>query len=493
MSYLGIDIGTSSIKGMVVNEKGNVLTFNKFLHDYVSKHEGWIELDPDLIFNNVKKIINKLSGEVKSIDPIKVISFSCLGTAFVPIDRNGIPLYNAISALDVRSRNKLNYFDKKGIDNYEIYQITGQPGKVISLLHNIIWLKENHPDKFIKIYKFVSMKDYCIFKLSGELITDFTQASRTMLYDFRCRNWSELIFSLLEIDMETFPKIISSYEIISDSLNKKICEELNLNHDVKLTAGAHDTECCILGANINSYEDMGITVGTYEEPMFVCNEFNPSLSNYKNNIIIEEHILKNKYINYSVFYTGLILEWIRKIFFSDIDNKVIYGFDDITCRLDNNANEIVTVPYLKGTGAPKFDDNQKAVIFNITNDTNKYDIVKSFIESTDFCLKRIIKSFGHHKMRNIFVIGGGSKSDFLMQSKANILNSSLKILNIEECGAYGATMVACYADNKFANFKELFKTFKNSVCKIYEPQIEFKRQYTNKYKFFERFLEQFYS
>jgi xylulokinase len=485
MSYLGIDIGTSSSKALVVNEIGKIIAFEKIVHNYISPEGDWIELDPNLIFYNVKKIISSLAQRVKKKDPIRALSFSSLGTAFVPVDRKTNILYNAISSLDSRAKSKLNYFEEIGFDNYEIYKITGQPKQVISLLHNILWLREKLNKNFNKVYKFLSLKDFFLFKIGLKPITDYTQASRTMLYDFKKKEWSDKIFDYLVLDKAIMPEIVNSYTVLTDSLEEKICSELELNKKVIVTAGAHDSECCALGANLYYPDDLAITLGTYEVLTNISNAFITSRNKFKNNIYIEEHVIENKYVNYSLFYSGLILEWVKNIFFENKNNN----FSKILNKLSSNISQTFTIPYLKGSGAPLFNESKKAIISGITIHSDKYDIIKSIIEGSNFCVRTIINCLKNKKIDNIFVLGGGAQSDFLLQNKANILNNEIKALEILECGAYGASIIAYYADKKETDFIELFKIFKNRVKKIYYPQREIVEAYLQKFNQLEKLIK----
>jgi xylulokinase len=490
MSYLGIDIGTSSTKGLVINEEGKIIASDKINYGYISSQKGWVELDPNLLVKSISSLIGKLSLAVNKSDRIKCISFSTIGTAYIPIDKNGNTINNAISSLDTRSKKYLDWFEKKGLDSFEIYKITGQPRKVVSFFHNVIWLKENLGNDFSRIFKFLSPKDFFLFKMGLKPVTDFTQASRTMFYDFKKDNWSGYICELLGLDINILPEIVSPNEIMGNLPDKKIYDSLNLKGNVKITAGAHDTECCALGANITDINSLLIVMGTHEEVMNFKNKFDPSLKNYKKNIIIEKHLLSKNYIYYSIFYTGLILEWIRKIFFSDLNGKAMFNFKDIYKKLENNTNNsgISIIPYLKGSGSPEFDDSKKSIISNLDIQDNKYDIVKAFIEASNFCMKKIMDAHINKKLNNIFIIGGGSESDFLLQNKADVLGIDLRALKITEAGAYGAAIIAYCAD-KESSYEDALKILKNGIRKIYRPDNGKVERYQTKYEEFLGFAE----
>jgi xylulokinase len=282
---------------------------------------------------------------------------------------------------------------------------------------------------------------------------------------------------------------VEPFEVLCENPAKKIREEFDLPSDVKITAGAHDSECCSLGANLSKTNDLAITLGSYEEPMFITEKFEPTLKKFKSNIYIEEHIIKNKYLNYSLFYSGVLIEWLKNLFFSGTEENSEIDFSQIYANLGKGISETLVIPYLKGSGAPELDESKKGAITGLTINTDKYEIIKSFIESSNFCIKKVIDSFYLDKIENILAIGGGANSEYILQNKADILNREIKLLDITESGAYGACMIAYYTDNIQYDIGEIMKIFKNNVKKIFYPQEELVELYERKYFLFLELLK----
>ncbi len=497
MSFLGIDIGSSGIKGVAVNENGNIIEFSRIQTEHFSPQPGWFELDPENIFKAVLNLIDSISSKVKKCDPVRSISFSCLGTAFFPIDKKGNPLYRAISSLDKRSIKYLGWLENKGIDSFDVYKISGQPRNTISFLHNLVWFKKYFGSNFKNIYKFLSPKDYIISRLGLGQHTDFTQASRTMLYDFRTKKWSEYICNAIDLDFDILPEIVKPFESLSTDIRTKTYRELSLPKKVSISSGAHDSESCAIGSNFIGINDILITLGTYEETTINCERFNPNLKNYQNNIIIEEHALEGLFINYTTFQTGLLLEWLRKIFFSDTDGNVLADFDEIFSSCSEEINDIIINPNLLGSnflqGKRSLEKFKKyGFVTNLTLNSSKNNIIKSFVEGINFNIRKIIELLDISVIEKVFAVGGGAQTDFLIQNKADILNKKIYSLKINESGAYGAAIIAALSNGFGRNFNELFNIFKNEIAKEYFPNGNKVSKYNKKFKKFKNISGRIY-
>ncbi|MCL5071393.1 MAG: FGGY family carbohydrate kinase [Actinobacteria bacterium] len=496
MSFLGIDIGSSAIKGMIVNENGCIIEFSRVQTEHFSPQPGWFEMEPENIFKVVLNLIDSISSKVKKYDPIRSISFSCLGTAFFPVDKIGNPLYRAISSLDKRSIKYLGWLEKKGIDSFDVYKISGQPRNIVSFLHNLIWLKKHLGRDFKKIYKFLSLKDYIISRLGLGQHTDFTQASRTMLYDFKAKKWSGYICNAIDLDFDLLPEIVKPFEPLGININTKICGELSLPKKVTISSGVHDSESCVVGSNFTGIEDILITLGTYEEATINCERFNPNLKNYQNNIIIEENALDGLVINYTTFQTGLLLEWLRKIFFSDMAGNLKADFDEIFRSCSEEINNIIINPNLLGSNLLSEEKsikkyNNYGFITGLMLNDSKNNIIKSFIEGINFNIRKIIELLDISVIEKVFTVGGGAQSDFFIQNKCDILNKKICSLKITESGAYGAAIIAALASGFGRNFNELFSIFKNEIAKEYFPDNKKVEKYNKKFKKFTKFSQKF--
>ncbi|MCL5070049.1 MAG: FGGY family carbohydrate kinase [Actinobacteria bacterium] len=497
MSFLGIDIGSSAIKGMVVNENGCVIEFSRVQTEHFSPQPGWFEIEPENIFKVVLNLIDSISSKVKKYDPIRSISFSCLGTAFFPVDKRGNPLYRAISSLDKRSVKYLGWLEKKGIDSFDVYKISGQPRNIVSFLHNLIWFRKHFGRDFKNIYKFLSPKDYIISRLGLGQHTDFTQASRTMLYDFKARKWSGYICNVIDLDSDLLPEIVKPFEPLNIDIRTKACSGLSLPRKVTISSGVHDSESCAIGSNFIGVKDILITLGTYEETTINCDRFNPNLKNYQNNIIIEEHALEGLFINYTTFQTGLLLEWLRKIFFSDTDGNVMADFNEVFSSCCEEINDIK--PFKQKSGS-NFLPVEKSIekfkkygfVTDLTLESNKNNIIKAFVEGINFNIRKIIELLDISVIERIFAVGGGAQADFLIQNKADILNKKISLLKIKESGAYGAAIIAALSSGFGRNFNELFNIFRNETVKEYFPDSNKVRKYNKKFKKFKNISRQIY-
>jgi len=262
LSILGLDIGTSGTKALVFDYMGSILESSYLEYDTIFLKEGWVELDPDIILDAAVKVIKDVSGSVSSTDPIEAMGISCLGSVVIPVDKNNNILYNGMSFMDSRTVSGIDGII--GMDRFEFYKLTGLHINPYLTLNKILWLKENKSSIYKDVKKFYSLKELLLLKLGIEPKTDHCMASLTMFYDINNRCWSGEIFENTGIDINTFPPVAESWEVLGE-IKGKYLEELGLGSNVKVITGGADTGACPLGAGATMPGIVSNTVGTFEE------------------------------------------------------------------------------------------------------------------------------------------------------------------------------------------------------------------------------------
>jgi len=186
LSLLGIDIGTTGCKAVVFNRDGDILASQYKEHPLLHPNPGWTELDPSLVFKNIKNII-KTANQRLNKDKIKALAISCRGEAVMPVDRNGECLYNAIVTFDGRTGEQYKFW-KEGLGKKTIFEITGMPLNPMYTINKIMWLKENRLDIYKKTFKFLCFEDFVQMKFG---------ANPTISYSLAASDLSPCFFILL--------------------------------------------------------------------------------------------------------------------------------------------------------------------------------------------------------------------------------------------------------------------------------------------------------
>ncbi len=492
MSILGIDMGTTGTKAIAFNNNGNIISGSYIEYDTVFVKEGFIELDPQIVIKSALDVLKKVAGEVSKKDPVKAIGISCLGAVMVPVDSDGEYLYNGMTFMD--SRTVEGFEEKTGMDEFELYSITGIPPNPFFTLSKMLWLKENKPDIFNSGSIFYSFKELLQIKLGIDPKSDQSIASSTMMFDLNNNSWSDKIFKNIGLDIDRFPEIAESKEIIGE-IDHKEANELNLDKGVKVIAGAVDTATCPMGVGVFKPGLVSNTIGTFEEVVVVSDKVKTSQDMMDKGIIYSKHLLPDKYL-VSGFPTagGHVLKWFKNQFCKLEEEaaklKKIDPYDIILDKIDMSDTSILFLPHLSGGGTPNIDENSRGAFLKISAGSTKADFTKAIIEGLNFEIKLAIDYFEEEigKINEIHVTGGAVKSDKWMQIKSDILDKDIISFEVNEAGALGAAVLTAYGTGEYKNIDEAVKNMAR-IKKIFKPNKDKSRYYNQKYSSYKKLYD----
>ncbi|KAF2956772.1 xylulokinase [Marinitoga sp. 38H-ov] len=460
--FLGLDIGTTGIKALVVNENGEVLdTFYRNLN-IISKKPGWIEQNPEEWWENTESILEEVTKKYK----INAISTSGQMHSLVVLDKNDTPLYNSILWSDQRTFKEVEYANEKLGGEDKVLEILGNPILTGFTLPKLLWLKNNNFEIYKNIDKIMLPKDYINYKLTGVHSTDFSDASGTAIYSIKERNWSNEVLEVFDINEKILPKIINSNEIIS-----------TVKYDeTVVVAGGADNACSALGIGVIEEETM-ISIGTSGTVLKPIKN-----GNHDKRIHLFEHVVPG--IKY---YMGVMLSatntfnWFR-------ENFIIEDFKEINkniSKVSPGSNGVIVLPYLNGERTPHNDPYAKGIIFGLSTFNSKWDVLRAIYEGVSFGLRdslELIKGLDQ-KIGDITITGGGTNSIEWMNILADITGHNLIKPKINEGAAYGAAMLA-YSGYYKKDLKEIAKKwikYNNKITYKKENKINYDKIY-EKYK-----------
>lgn len=456
MSIIGIDIGQSVAKGLVFNEEGKVIADSFVEYDVQYPQKGWMELESLSIKQKLFELLKELNFKTKK-DPVSAISVSTFGESFVPIDKYGNILFNIICPGDTRSKTEL----KKILELFDkdyIYKITGLVPSYLYSLSKIIWIKEQFPRIFKRTYKFLLMEDL-FYKLLGieKTSISYSLSTRTMFFDLRNKKWSEEILDKLGIDKDKFSIPVQSGEIIG-KVSSEVKKELGFLKDVIIVVGGHDQTCAALGAGAILKGSALNGVGTTEciAPVFDKVILNKQMM--QNNFNCEHHILKDLFVTFAFNLTaGSIIKWYKNTvgFIESYNaNKASVNFYKyVYSKLDFVPSSLYLLPYFGPSATPFFNEKSLGAILGLSTNTTASDILKAIVEGLVFEMKLnvdLLKKCGI-KIRELRATGGGSRSDYWMQLKSNILGIPIYRMKVYEAGCLGAMMLAAVSTSIYKN------------------------------------------
>lgn len=473
MHFIGIDVGTSSVKIIGIDESGKIIkSVTKEYPIYYPK-ALWTEQDPEDWLNQTLNGLKELFKEVNP-DKVKAISLSGQMHGMVILDEEDKVIRPALLWNDQRTEKEALFLNNEiGMDKVSSW--TGNIAITGFTAPKLLWLKENEPENFSRIKKIMLPKDYIGYNLSGVFATDMSDASGTLLLDVENRKWSEEMLDLIGISISQLPKIYESYEIVGN-IKKELAMELGLNDNVKIVAGGGDQAVAAVGGGVVGENGGSVSLGTSGVVFANSKDF---VVDDKNRL----HSFCNANGQYHVMGVTLAAAASLKWWIEDINESYDYdGLIDAAKNSDIN-NEVFFTPYLMGERTPHNDSNAKATFTGMTMTTKKNDMTRAILEGVGFSLRDIFEIMKDMKIKitEITINGGGARNQFWCEVIADILNVNVKKVNSDDGPAYGAAILAAVGQGLFKSVDEGCNSFIETTSIIY-PKAENVEIYNKKYE-----------
>jgi xylulokinase len=443
MAIMGLDVGTTGSKAVVFDLEGKILASSYREYNLISPKPGWLELSPKDVLDAVKHVVGEASA--KSGDKVKTVALSLLGEAGVPVDQNFKPLANSIIGFDPRGEKQCRKFRTK-IDPCELFKITGHSANSFHSLFKILHIKEEEPQLFSKMKKFLCFGDFIAAKLGLEPTIDYSMAARTLLFDVNQLDWSDKLLGLAGLDRSIMAKVAAPGTAIG-TIGKN---DLGFPEGAVLAAGLHDQPAGILGAGIEPGQSM-LATGTVVCMGVLLNRSVDPAAMTKNNLC-RYPTFGGNFVSLGWNFTGgSALKWFRDNFALDlVEQANAQGKDPyelITARLPQEPTRLILLPYFTTTGTPYLDTRANGVLMGLNLNTDRFQIARGIMEGVAYELRLNEELLGEADVQvNLYkAIGGAAKSPFWMQIYADILNRPISILQTTECAAWGVALLGANA------------------------------------------------
>lgn len=460
--YVGIDIGTTATKAVCFNKSGKVIyEYSKEYPMYHPESNQSIQKPKEVleaVLLCIQEITNKYQPEF--------ISFSSAMQSVLIIDENGNPLTDAIIWADNRA-HELAESLKNSEQGKLFYQKTGIPIHTFSPMTKIAWLKENEKEVFAKAFKFISLKEYVWYQLTGEYVIDSSMASGTGILNIHNLTWDIEIFKFLEIHSNQLSKIVSPTHVCKGS-----------NENWLYVIGGGDGALANLGTGAMELGKMALTIGTSGAVRLPIDK--PYIDSQMRTQCY--HLKDGQYLTLGAVSNGaIVLQWLKESIL-----KTEESFESLfkkAERIKAGSEGLLFVPYLLGERAPIWDASARGTLLGISIIHNQEHFVRATMEGILYGLLSITEILLPNKEKRvdttIMASGGFAKSEFWLQMAADIFQMKVVVAETVESSAWGAVLIgfdACGITPSTANFTG--KTFvPNTVNKeVYEQGFDkFKR------------------
>lgn len=470
---IGIDIGTTNIKAAAYSLKGKQLAFASQKMQVTHPQPGYSEHDPQEIWDKVTLCLKKILAqeEVGKVCALGVASFAEAG---LPLGADGKPLYNIIAWYDQRTGPQAKQCADK-IGTEKIYYITGHMLHRKFGLNKILWLKDNHPEIFEKTHVWLSMADYILYRLTGEYVSDYSLATKTLAFDVNTLQWSEEILTKVGVPKEIFPPVYPGGTVIG-TVNSKAAAETGLSINTPVVTGGHDHACAAIGINIFESGVILDSMGTAEATIIAVEEPRLTKEAYNLRLCIYPHCGKALYrIMTSIHACGRSVEWFLSCF-GDYLQKIPGGKSNPYDKLMEaaasapiGADGLLYIPHIRGVlGYPAASGGFLGI-----KDTHRFeDFSRALIEGLCYEMKDRLETteeYYNTSYKTVRIVGGAAKSDFWMQTKATLSGRLVEIPENEEATSQGAALLAALGTKLFTDVKEAASCFYRVKAR-FEPE-----------------------
>ena len=474
MYYIGVDLGTSAVKLLLMDEDGTILNIVSREYPLEFPHPGWSQQKPEDWLAQSKEGIKEL---LNGFDASKVAGIGCGGQmhGLVTLDKDDNVIRPAILWNDGRTGEETEYLNTV-IGKDKLSEYTANIAFAGFTAPKILWMKKNEPENFARICKIMLPKDYISYMLTGSFCTDLSDASGMLLLDVKNRRWSEEMLKICGITEEVLPKLYESWEVVG-TLRPEIAEELGLSADVKVVAGAGDNAAAAVGTGTVGDGRCNISLGTSGTIFISSREFG-----------VDENNALHSFDHADGYYhlMGCMLSaascnkwWVEEILGTTDFAKEQENIDKL------GENHVFFLPYLMGERSPHNNPDARGVFFGMSMDSTRADMTQAVLEGVAFGLRdslEVARSLGI-KIDRTMICGGGAKSPLWKKMIANIMNLKVDVPENEQGPGMGGAMLAAVGCGAYPDVQTICEKFVK-VVETVEPDPELTAKYEERYQKF---------
>ncbi len=476
MYYIGVDLGTSAVKLLLMEGNGKIANVVSREYPLSFPHPGWSEQKPEDWWEQtvlgMKELLEGFDRE-----QVAGISFGGQMHGLVILDEEDHVIRPAILWNDGRTAEENDYLNQV-IGKETLSSYTANISFTGFTAPKILWVKKNEPDNFARIAKIMLPKDYLAYRLTGVHCTDVSDASGMLLFDVKNRCWSKEMCEICEVKEEQLAAVYESYETVGTVL-PDVAKELGIPETVRVAAGAGDNAAAAVGTGTVGEGRCNISLGTSGTIFISSKNFGVD----RNNAL---HAFAHADGHYHLMGCMLSAASCNKWWMDDIIGTKDYGAQQEKIE-KLGENHVYFLPYLMGERSPHNDPDARGTFIGMTMDTTRADMTQAVLEGVAFALRdsfEVAKSLGI-KIERTKICGGGAKSPLWKKIIANVMNVKVDVIESEEGPGYGGAMLAAVACGEYASVEEAAEKLVRVVDTV-EPDPELAAKYEARYAQFKQ-------
>ncbi len=453
MNLMGIDVGTTSVKTAIFNEKLEMLSASNI--DYtLETHEDIVEFEATRYWDIVREELDRLAV------PVDALAIDTQCETLILTDEEGNPVRKAIVWLDNRATQEAEAIEAR-FGRKKVYEITGQPEITATWpACKLLWVKNNEPEIWAKTQKIFLLEDYLLYKLTGQFVTEKTLQSSTIYFDIHTSGWWQEMLDFIGVSTEMLPKLMDSGRLVGQY------------RGIKIVTGAMDQVSGAIGAGVVKKGIVSEMTGTTMVIFSPCEEVPPFL---EDSIIPCHYNYDGKYCLLTWSATaGMALKWFKNAFCEGM------SFDDLNVLAKDippGCDGLTFLPYLCGSTMPKYNPAARGSFTGLTPEHTRAHFARSIMEAISCTLKENLE-YLNLDVTQIRAMGGGANSSLWCQMKADMTGKTMVTLENNETACLGGAILAGVGVGCFQSVESVLDLIK--VKNVYRPSgVDYSETYRN--------------
>ena len=478
MYYIGVDLGTSAAKLLLVDDAGQIMNTVTKEYPLEFPNPGWSQQAPE---DWKKAVMEGVPELLAGFDGSQVAGIGCGGQmhGLVILDAQDNVIRPAILWNDGRTAKQVDYLNNV-IGKQKLSALTANIAFAGFTAPKVLWIKEKEPENFAKIAKIMLPKDYVNYILTGVHACDYSDASGMLLMDVEHKCWSKEMLEICGISENQMPRLFESYKCIG-TVKPDVAASLGLGDQVKVAAGAGDNAAAAVGTGVVGEGGCNISLGTSGTVFISSKNFGVDSTNAL-------HAFAHADGGYHLMGCMLSAASCNKWLLEDIFQTTDYAGEQAPITEDKlGENHTYFLPYLMGERSPINDTNARGTFIGMTMDTSRADLVQAVLEGVAFAIRdsvEVARSLGI-EIRSSKICGGGAKSALWKRILANVLNMTLECPVSEQGPGMGGAMLAMVACGAYPSVQAVCNQFVEVASRV-EPEDALVAKYETRYRQFRK-------
>jgi xylulokinase len=446
--FLGIDLGTTGVKALVINEVGRVLAKHIETYPLYHPYPGWAEQYTEdwwkAVVRAIQAILSQLGNQAQEVISL-AFSGQMHGSVF--LNKAGQVIRPPILWCDTRTTPQCQEITER-VGKDRLYTLVSNPALEGFTAPKVLWLREHEPQHYKQLHTLLLPKDYIVYRLTGRKVTEVSDAAGTLLFDVRHRRWSTELVELLELPPEILPEVLESIDVVG-RLTPEAARVTGLSPHVQVVAGGADNTCSAVG---NGIIEEGLVLSSIGSSGVIFAHTDTPRQDPFGRLHTFNHSIPNKwYLMGVMLAAGLSLKWFKEAFGEEevrvarLAGLEAYELlDQEAAQVPPGSEGLLFLPYLYGERTPHQDAQARGVFLGISSCHGKPHFVRAILEGVAFGLRdslELIEELGI-SIREVRLTGGGARSPLWRQIQADVFGRPVALPAIDEGPAFGAALIA---------------------------------------------------